>query len=393
MPSASPSPTATDAATPTSAVTTAAPTSSRLLGIDALRGLAVFLMMEQHMSMWLYHPPPRKTILSDPVLAAFQAGGGVAAPLFITLAGLGTSLLIDKQLTRRTGGAIDLLLARRGVALMLFGLLLNLLTPSWFSPGSWFVLHLMGFAMALAPFWRRLPNAALLGLALAVLAGTVALQSWLDTPFALFNARMRDTSLPGGPLRLAFVEGQFPIFPWLSMFLSGMVVGRWIAAGQRARVRALAAVTLTLGASLALAYYLVSKGALPHWLLQDPWVRLIRVRGSFYPAGPAIILLLHTVVLILLGLVLRLDGRWPRTSGAWMVALGRTSLTLLILHVIVFRELSRLPILDLWQNVHSTTTTLAIVFGWTLATAWLARLWERAGYRFGAEWLLRKAGG
>ncbi len=375
--------------------TPAAPPAGRLLGIDALRGLAVFLMMEQHMSIWLYRAPPGKTILSEPVLKAFQAGGGVAAPLFVTLAGLGTSLLIRKQLRsgRRTGLALDLLLARRGLALMLFGLLLNLITPSWFSPGSWFVLHLMGFAMALAPAWRRLPSAVLLALALTVLGGTVGLQNWLDTPFVLGNGRMRNTGMPGGALRLAFAEGQFPIFPWLSMFLSGMVVGRWIAAGQRARVLKLAGVTLTLGAGLAACYVLTRGGVLPKFLLEDPWVRLFRIRGSFYPASPPIILLLHTIVLLLLALVLRLEAIWPRSSNAWMVALGRTSLTLLILHVYVFRELSRLPVLDLWQNVPSVAGTLGIIFAWTFVTAWLARLWERVGYRFGAEWLLRKAGG
>ena len=276
---------------------------------------------------------------------------------------------------------------------MLSGLFLNLITPSWFSPGSWFVLHLMGFAMALAPVWRRIPSAVLLTLALAVLGGTVALQNWLDTPFLLGNGRMRNTGLPGGALRLAFAEGQFPIFPWLSMFLSGMVVGRWIAAGQRGRILRLAGVTLTLGASLAACYVLTRSGVLPKFLLQDPWVRLFRIRGSFYPANPPIILLLHTIVLLLLALVLRLGEFWPRSTNAWMVALGRTSLTLLILHVYVFRELSRLPFLNLWQNVPSVAGTLGIIFTWTLLTAWLARFWERVGYRFGAEWLLRKAGG
>jgi hypothetical protein len=44
-----------------------------------------------------------------------------------------------------------------------FGYLLNWLTPSWFSLGTWFVLHMMGLAIATAPLWRRLGERALLG--------------------------------------------------------------------------------------------------------------------------------------------------------------------------------------------------------------------------------------
>ena len=73
-----------------------------------------------------------------------------------------------------------------------------------------------------------------------------------------------------------------------------------------------------------------------------------------------------------------------------LVTLGRASLTLLMLHVVLFRELSR-PI-DWWRNLPAETTLL-VIFVFVIAAAVGTRLWQRVGYRGGAEWLLRKLAG
>src|SRR5690606_31383533 len=134
------------------------------------------------------------------------------------------------------GDAVDGTLLRRGLVLMLFGLALNLATPSWFTWRSWFVLHLMGFGIASAPLWRRLGDRGLLVAAAAILALTPALQAALSTPLQLDNPRMagigleladgESAFLTAAPLRIALAEGQFPIFPWLSFFLFGLWSGR-----------------------------------------------------------------------------------------------------------------------------------------------------------------------
>ena len=62
----------------------------RLLALDALRGIAVFLMIEQHMGVWLWQGPGRGEVRLDyPLLVGFNALGGMAAPLFVSLAGGG----------------------------------------------------------------------------------------------------------------------------------------------------------------------------------------------------------------------------------------------------------------------------------------------------------------
>lgn len=353
--------------------------SARLLSLDALRGLAVVLMMEQHMAVWLWRSEPGISAISQaPVLMALNGLGGLAAPTFITLAGAGTAFL-----ARARAGGVDLILVRRGLVVMAFGYLLNLLTPSWFSGGSWFVLHLMGFGMLTSPLWRRLTDRTLLISQALLLLAAPLVQHWLATPELLVNDRMRRLDLPGGALRLAVAEGQFPILPWLGLFLGGIVVGRWLQQGRTDRLARLAGALLVAGVAIA------GLGALtgPH---HGVWARLSQIRLSFYPATPSIVLLLQSGTLLLLLGALALERRGRLSDRGWLVALGRASLTLLLVHVVVFRELTR-P-LGAWQ-AFSAEIALTIVAIWMIACALAARLWQRVGYRFGAEWLLRIFGG
>lgn len=378
----------------------------RLLSLDALRGVAVVLMMEQHLGVWLWHvqDPTRTGVAQAPLYMGLNALGGLAAPTFITLAGVGTSLLVAARPAR-----VDLILVRRGLVLMAFGYLLNWLTPSWFSWGSWFVLHLMGLAIATAPLWRRLPTAALLALEFVLLGLTVAAQHWLATPTLLSNDFMRDLGRPGGPVRIALVEGQFPVLPWLGVFLAGMAVGRWLAAeqtprpsepdlppppfGPERRIGQLCRLCLASGITLMLLGLAAAETPALAVLREAPWWRFVSVRTSFYPAGPGIVLLLQAGVLLMLSAALHIERSKqaePARDSGTLVCLGRASLTLLLLHVVLFREISR-P-LGAWQ-AFSWPVALVIIAAWIALCAVLARAWQRRGYRFGAEWLLRRLGG
>lgn len=366
---------------------------SRLLSLDALRGVAVILMMEQHLGVWLWRPehPGRGVIAQAPGYMAINGLGGLAAPTFITLAGVGTSLLVASRLRAGASGrALDLTLVRRGLVILGCGYLLNWLTPSWFSIGSWFVLHMMGFAIATAPLWRRLPSAALLAAELVIFAVSIALQSWLVTPRVLDNLRMSDLDLPGGALRLALAEGQFPVFPWLALFLVGIVLGRWLLAGRAQHIAALCRLCLLVGLALVGLDYASKHLHALAFLQSPPWWRLVRVAPSFFPAGPGIVLLLQAGVLLMLALALRIERARDTGPRNWLVCLGRGSLTLLIVHVVLFREISR-PFGG-WQ-AFDRYSAMAIILAWIALCALLCRLWQRFDYRYGAEWLLRRLGG
>lgn len=359
------------------------PAKKRRYGLDALRGVAVFLMIEQHVGIWMWRGPDPGTSLFDyPVLVAFNALGGLAAPLFVTLAGLGSGLMCSSP---REG--LDGTLVRRGVVLMGFGFVLNLLSPSWFSWGSWFVLHMMGFALATTPLWRRISTVGLLIGCFGIFAATVAIQTWLDTPLSLTNPRMRDVSLPGGPFRLAIAEGQFPIFPWLAFYWSGLVSGRWLKAERISLIAWWAVAMLALGG----LGYAVYQAHLLRWPAKIAY-RAFALKLGFFPPTITIASLLLGAALLLIAGFLVWDHRAPLTHRNPLVTLGRGSLTLLMIHVPVFRDLSRLPPFEAWQAM-SASQALLIVFGFFALAVVALHQWQRVEFRYGAEWLLRRLAG
>lgn len=355
----------------------------RRMGLDALRGLAVVLMIEQHLGIWLWHGPRSGESLGDfPLLVGFNALGGGAAPLFVTLAGVGAALMVG-----RGRAAVDALLVRRGVVLASFGVVLNLLAPSWFSWGSWYVLHLMGFAMALTPLWRRLTDQGLLLACALVFVATVAAQTELATPPVLTNERMRDVSLPGGPLRLALAEGQFPILPWLAFFLAGFLGGRWLHRGRDRRIAALGVGLLAFG---GLGHLVYRVGFLP--VPADIGQRAFGLSLGFYPCSVAMASLLLGGALLLVAASAWVDDRVELGPLHPLVTLGRCSLTLLMVHIPVFRDLSRLPWFDWWRSLDANQALAVIAVVLLVATV-LSRAWARVDYRYGAEWALRRIAG
>jgi len=340
-------------------------------------------MLQQHIGIWLWHGPQAGEKYTDfPLLVGLSALGGGAAPLFVTLAGVGSGLL-----TARGGAGRDALLVRRGLVLWSFGVVLNFLSPSWFSWGSWYVLHMMGFALAGTPLWRRLSDGQLLLACGFVFAGTLAAQTALDTPVPLTNERMRDLTLPGGPLRLALAEGQFPILPWLAFFLAGVVGGRKLARNDPAAVAQMGAGFMAFG---ALGHLLYRLSAVP--LPADIAASAFALRLSFYPCTLAMASLLLGGALLLVALAAWIDARVSVAETHPLVTLGRASLTILMFHVPVFRDLSRLEAIDLWRNV-SAGTALAVIAGFIALAAVASRLWHRIDYRYGAEWALRRLAG
>lgn len=351
--------------------------ASRLAGIDALRGLAVLLMIEQHLGLWLWDR--YYELFRHPLMLCLNGLGGLAAPVFITLAGLGCSLLPYRH------AQPDRALVGRGLLLMLFGYGLNLLTPSWFAPGSWYVLHMIGLTLVLAPLLRRLPTPALVLLWAVVLCATVIIQHLLQTPLHLSNARMASTALPGGAMRLALAEGHFPVFPWLAYGIAGILAGRWLLGSRRQCLVRMAGAALGAGLVLA-ACNLVGFAFARHGIL----LRACTLLPRFYPSLLPITLLLLALSMLAVAGSTALESRLRFTPRNPLVCLGRCSLTLLIAHIVIFREISHH--MHFWHTFSLGQTLL--ITGLTLfLAALLSVIWRSGQFRFGAEWLLRKGGG
>ena len=182
-------------------------------------------------------------------------------------------------------------------------------------------------------------------------------------------------------LRIAVAEGQFPIFPWFSFYLAGLACGRFIAHDRLRDVAMLAGSVLTVGLLGVAARTLLP--AVPSSALG----RTTALTVPFFPASPTLAALLLGVVLLGIAAVMAWDARRPLSDDNVIVTLGRASLTLLIVHVWLFREATR-PI-GVWQAL-GIGETFAVISGFVVIAALGSWAWQRIDYRYGAEWLLRK---
>lgn len=351
--------------------------SSRLTLFDALRGLAVFGMIHQHVGIWLWRgPDPGQSRLDYPFLIAFNSFVVFLLPVLFALSGLGAAMMCRRA--DRPG--LDGQLVRRGLVLYAFGIAVNLATPSWFSWGSFFALHLMGAGIALSPIWRRLSDRGLWIVAAVCLAALPLLERALDIPAELTNPEMRDTSLPGGALRLAIVGSQYSIVPWMSAFVLGFWAGRAVMAGRLRQIVQVGAVVFAIGALGFLG--VVVTGAEEPSLL---WTAF-RLQLGWFPPSIAIVALLLGPALAILAGAAKLQPRWNLADDHPLVTLGRISLTVFIVHAPLFRELSR-P-LGIWSAL-GPGATMAVVLGFTAVAILASQAWARVDYRYGAEWWMR----
>lgn len=346
--------------------------TQRWLSLDALRGLAVIFMILQHVAYWMVRSGPADNWL----VLSTGAVGGLAAPIFVTLAGLGVTFMCRRH------DACDRLLVLRGAMIVGFGYLMNFLTPHWFSMWSWYVLHLIGLAMMLAPLLRRMPDGWVLAFLIVVLVGTVLIQNSLETPFRLFNNDMSAPSKPGGVFRFILAEGFFPVFPWLAFFTAGMLAGRWLLTGSAQRIWQLAAVMIVL---MAVCAGLYATGAS---FTRDPrWIRFFFLNLTFYPALTPISLFLIAISLLAVYLFSSLENRLSLQPSNFLVCMGRASLTFLIVHVAAIREGAFF--FNIWKRMPAPVALLvvvAIITFFATAAVW----WRKINFRYGAEWLLRK---
>ncbi len=350
----------------------------RVTGIDALRGIAVILMIQQHLLAWLWDAPRvafPDLVRAYPLSMGLNLLGNLAAPLFITLAGTGAGLFLDRP------GARGRTLVMRGACTLLLGIALNILAPYWFAPGTWYVLHLIGLCLMLAPLLGKAPSPALLPLCLGVFAAAPLVQTLLGTPIYLPEVRLNDASLPGGIARLALAEGHFPVLPWTALFILGMIAHRFARTPVRVRVFMLAAGLVAAGATLALFYRQGHAFA-----TYGPLYRAFVFAPYFFPPHTPLMLVLAGTALAGATGAAALPGGRNGIVPRVLARFGRAPLSLLFVHVLLFNTLAHS--LGLYRSF-SVAGSWLIITGFLIATAAVLGPWSRSGYGYGLERLVR----
>ncbi len=321
-------------------------TISRILPLDALRGLLIVLMALDHANHFIAQkhsageywawPFPR---YDDALSFVTRLVTHLSAPGFFFLMGAGMLLFANSR--RKQGWSeraiVGHLLIRGGLLIELQLLIVN---RAWeLSAGGWAletyigVLFALGGAMILGSLLLWLKPNTLLPLTI-----TVALAAELLTPDPgqwnqTFTLPARLLLVPGGDLELWV---NYPVLPWLELVSLGILFGHWLVDdSQKAFERA-----LKLGVAFLLAFFALR--ALDGFGNIRPragnnWIDFLNVVK--YPPSITFNLLTMGVNLVIVGLLARASGKLRHYFFRPLIPFGQAPLFFYLTHLFLYAGL------------------------------------------------------
>ena len=275
----------------------------RFNSIDVMRASAIIFMVMCHFVIYLSHPEGDCQWI---YLFANHLIGDFAAPIFVFLAGMSQAVSLSAQgPSQKFFDARGIRMLKRGLLIILVGFILSILTFGPFALFEWDILPFIGVSIMILFLLRKAPLWTLVFLAfLAVFitpflrelsgysnywgslqdaAGTTQVfPGFLLDPVAEYRMNFVFTDVAKG----LFINGYFPVFPWIAFPLIGYFVGKIDLTGEPigrfdGKVGILGLVSITLG--FCGLFYAVSLG------YHDPTTKHI-APFSFYPASTTLLL-------------------------------------------------------------------------------------------------------
>ena len=293
---------------------------NRNSAIDSLRGLAIFVMVAANMAAYNYE---------EPHSFLFRLYGSFAAPCFIFLSGILVPYTISEH--KRT----FFYYIQRGFLILFVAVSLDIFLWGLIPFSTFDVLYIIGISLPLNYFISRTNRKLHMILAVGIILVTPLVQK-----FSGYNREIEEISLtdPNNfknwfhliTLKNFYVQGWFPVFPWLGISLLGSFMGR---------LRTSAESLITKSILLKSGWPIFIIGILS-WLIINP--TLFTREGYselFYPPRLEYIFTYIGLIFILLAL---LAGKASSQSysidkNICLVALqllGQTSLLMYILHTV-----------------------------------------------------------
>jgi uncharacterized membrane protein len=292
----------------------------RLPWIDALRGLAIMLMI----------PANYAAYLAGPHALEFRVGSSFAAPIFVMVsAGLAvlTADRHDFRYALQRGGAIVLI--AMGVDVLVWRIL------PW---TSFDILYLIGAALPLAYLLRHAPALRLIALAAAIFLISGLLRDLVGYHADVLQVMLAEPELPSASrvLKSWLLDGWFPMLPWLAFPMLGLAYFRMLfqhSGSVGTAVHALAGCAVALVGILLL---LLPVDASRFANVANGGVLAIRHGYSevFYPATPAFAAAAVGVAMMATA-VLNGLGTGPLVAG--LAFFGRYSMLVYVLHLLIGR--------------------------------------------------------
>ncbi len=323
--------------------------SQRLVHIDALRGLAVLLMVLVHAAA-TWEPSLSGGLLILGVIVS--AGGGLAAPLFVALLGWGLAqrALKPRQRWWRAGWLFACQVA------------VNVSAPHLFDPFTPGVLSMLGLVILTEPLWarpfHRTTHSIRLfsGAFVLVLMLSIFTEPWQGS--SDWTSRVETPSLTMWMSHL-IITGLYPFFPWVLFACFGLTVAR--LSGERRQMFFRDVVVAGLVASTIVLVQSQRSGQV--WALPTGNAAL-----TFFPANAPFLIAAMTGVAMLWWIVERLG-----TAFAALSHVGRVSLTVYVLHFVPFALFHQAETVHGWSAISTAGVVVAYTVGWFVLGTWLAR--------------------
>ena len=323
--------------------------SQRLVHIDALRGLAVLLMVLVHAAA-TWEPSLSGGLLILGVIVS--AGGGLAAPLFVALLGWGLAqrALKPRQRWWRAGWLFACQVA------------VNVSAPHLFDPFTPGVLTMLGLVILTEPLWARPLHRTthsirlFSGAFVLVLMLSIFTEPWQGS--SDWTSRVETPSLTMWMSHL-IITGLYPFFPWVLFACFGLTVAR--LSGERRQMFFRDVVVAGLVASTIVLVQSQRSGQV--WALPTGNAAL-----TFFPANAPFLIAAMTGVAMLWWIVERLG-----TAFAALSHVGRVSLTVYVLHFVPFALFHQAETVHGWSAISTAGVVVAYTVGWFVLGTWLAR--------------------
>jgi len=360
------------------------PAANRVIDLDVTRAIAMIgvVVMNYHGYLILQGGPIGKSTINrffdpwqGPLATRFAA-------TFVLVAGMGITLMTNRgRITgdRARRSADGWVLIRRGILLYSTGFVFE-----WIWNGTILFFYGAMFVVGAVLFLLRTRWLVVVGTAAAVAAASI--QWWAVESKHSTRWLFAGWYAPGqyrSPRRLVFdtfVNGTHPLLPWLAFLCAGMILGRYLPlSAVNRRNLTLAGVALVI---LTYAASSVFDGSVlrSHLFATHPDSRSLNY--TLCALGSAV------AAFCIIGAIANATSAHPLTRA--LAAAGRTSLSLYLLHAVVFNA-----VVNRWHLIRPAGLDVALVFSccfWVIAIV-AAAWWQR---RFGigpAEWLYRKFGG
>jgi uncharacterized membrane protein len=328
--------------------------------LDWMRGLAILVMIECH----TFNSFTRMDLREGGPYILTQFIGGMAAPLFLFMAGMTMAFQMESLERKESRHMARWLVSLRRAGYILFIAFAFRFTNWLFSvPHASLqeltkvdILNCMGVGMAVlaalaTSSTRQRPRAAAAaGVLIAAISPLMTALPWAGTP-----ALLQEYLVPGQ------ARGHFPFFPWVSYIAFGLAVGPVVKRSSADRFDRLMQWSTLIGGVMILAGQYFSN--LPFSFYPQ---------ANFWTDSPALISIRTGVCLLAMAGAYLWTEYAAGKGWSWMQALGKNSLMVYWIHVMIVYGAVVRPIKRQLNIPQATLATVVVTAAMVLMTAlWL----------------------